>query len=300
MITLSTNKGLIKVDDWENIESRPGFSTNLNPKDHELQAIIGRYVSGDKKRCGLSDCHSPHSKGYIVSTKDGKETNIGKDCGQKYFGVDFDVQAAQFDRDITQQDNRELLWNFSFTLEELEKKLSEMRRGANGADWVHKNSQALVVPGGKVPSSVIREITKLVKARSSSLYRVVQATEQEVEDLEAIRGIKVERPHYTEELLGDVYGLFALYPENNLRDNLVFGIEERIKGFKAEAIDQMSYERLTFWKKWVSSIEGTLDNAANTIAAGLVLLTATNLSPLLKIIDNGTDRIAFREFINSL
>jgi hypothetical protein len=55
MITISTDKGLVKVDAWEDILSRAGFTTELDPAKHELNTIIGRYIFGDKVRCGLSN-----------------------------------------------------------------------------------------------------------------------------------------------------------------------------------------------------------------------------------------------------
>lgn len=78
MITLNTDKGLIRIEAWEDVESRPGFVKNLDPTKHELASIIGRYILKEPIRCGLSNCHTPHAKGYIVTTKEGHETNIGK------------------------------------------------------------------------------------------------------------------------------------------------------------------------------------------------------------------------------
>jgi hypothetical protein len=133
MITLNSDRGLVRVEDWEDICTRPGFTGNLNPAKHQLASIIGRYVFGFVIRCGLSNCHTPHTRGYIVTTKDGLETNIGKDCGKVYFGVDFEEQARQFDRDMTDQENRELLWNFTFKIDEFDERVRALRAGARGA-----------------------------------------------------------------------------------------------------------------------------------------------------------------------
>lgn len=138
MITLNSEQGLISVENWEDIESRPGFITNLNPSDHQLESIIGRYLFKEKIRCGLSNCHTPHAKGYIVTTKDGQSTNIGKDCGKKYFGVDFEYLSKKFDRDITEKENRNYLFSFSFQIEEVERTISDLRKKERGADWVYK------------------------------------------------------------------------------------------------------------------------------------------------------------------
>lgn len=302
MITISTIKGLVKVENWEDIKSRAGFSESLNPDDHELHAILGRYVFGDKVRCGLSNCRTPHTKGYIVATKDGRETNIGKDCGKNYFGVDFEILAKQFDRDITEQDNRELLWNFNFQLEELEAKITAMRSGNRGADWVHKHSQALINPGARMPLEVVRIMSTFAKTKSNVLHAQREATEQEIEDLEVIQRKKIERPFYLDEPIAEIRGIEALYPENDLRKLLIIDLEENIKAFKSLNIDNMTFEKLSYWKKWAVSVDGILEAATTAVIAGRALLELKNLSPILKIngLEKDPERVVFRAFLDSI
>ncbi|MFC6523078.1 hypothetical protein ACFQAT_28340 [Undibacterium arcticum] len=178
MITINTNKSVVRLDGWDDLIGRAGFSTNLDPAEHDLDAIIGRYNIGERVRCGLSNCHTLHAKGYLVSTKSGRETNIGKDCGKAYFGVDFENLAKQFERMSTEQDNRELLSNFSFNVEELDTKIRTLRHGQRGADWVNKHSRCLIDPNSRVPVEVVRAVTKLVKANAneflSSVRRLIE------------------------------------------------------------------------------------------------------------------------------
>ena len=94
MIVLNTGKELVRLESWADIEGRPGYSDNLDPSQHKLSAILGQYAFSAQIRCGLSNCHTPHHRGYLVVTQSGRETNIGKDCGKTYFGVDFEALAA--------------------------------------------------------------------------------------------------------------------------------------------------------------------------------------------------------------
>lgn len=144
MITINTEKQLVRIDSWEQVLERPGFNDNLDPTKHELKAIIGRYAFKDKFRCGLSNCHTPHNRGYLVVTKDGLETNLGKDCGRNHFGVDFNDMSRQFERDMTEKENRETLWSFQFKLDEHFQAIDDLRRADRGADWVHKKSRPLL------------------------------------------------------------------------------------------------------------------------------------------------------------
>lgn len=298
MITISTNKGLTKIEDWDDIISRPGFAASLNPAEHKLDSVIGRYSFADQIRCGLSNCHKPHNKGYIVATVLGIETNIGKDCGKTYFGIDFELMSKQFDRDITEQENRELLWSFSHQVGELETNISRIRGGGRGADWVYKHSQSLV--NTKVPQEISKTMSGLAKSRSNVLYTERLATEQEVEDIETLQQKKLERPHYLQKPSAELAGIEALYPENDLRALLIINLEQNIKIFKTFDIDQLTYEQLVYWKKWTATVAGILEKAALAVEAGRLLLTPKNLSPLLEILKTGVLREQFRSFMDSI
>jgi hypothetical protein len=107
VITISTNKGLVKISTWEDVLHRAHFTSDLNPEEHELDTILGKYVFQDKVRCGLSNCHTLHGRGYLVTTKTGRETNIGKDCGKNYFGLEFEEAAKRFEADFAAHENRD-------------------------------------------------------------------------------------------------------------------------------------------------------------------------------------------------
>jgi hypothetical protein len=301
MITLNTDKGLVKVDGWDDVIGRPGFRGDLDPKKHELGSIIGRYLFGDKVRCGLSDCHTLHTRGYLVTTKDGLETNIGKDCGSKYFGVDFDEQAKRFERDLEEKDFREHLWTVRFGLDELEQRIEALRGGDFGAQWVHKNVTALRNPA-KVSVIVTRTFDQMVKQQSGRLTVSRQATEQEVAQLEAMRGKGLPRPHYIDEVAGDIRGIEAMYAENDLRELLTVQLEENIKEFKDVHIDTLQHKDLSRWNRWTQTIERTLDAARDSVALGRILLTQQNLTPLLRRFDppNPQEEERFERFLATL
>ncbi|MEM5300032.1 hypothetical protein VSR82_38040 [Burkholderia sp. JPY481] len=129
MITLNGDKELIRVGSWEDIQARPDFDGQLDPAAHELAAIIGSYVFPDYIACGLSNCRTKHGRGYLVATKDARVTNIGKDCGARYFGVDFEDMSWQFDKDIAAKENRERLWSFAFRIDTVSVTLLESAKG---------------------------------------------------------------------------------------------------------------------------------------------------------------------------
>lgn len=300
MITLNTAKELVKVETWAEIEARPGFTTDLDPKAHTLDAIIGRYVFGDRIRCGLSNCHTLHAKGYIVVTKDGHETNIGKDCGQTYFGVDFETLSRKFDRDITEKENRDKLWSFSFRLDELKKQIDDLLSQDNGAKWIYTHTQPLLEIDKGCPTVVVRQIGAMIKARQSLLTMDREVPTQEIDNLEAIQGRQIQRPQYIQESIAEIAGLDALYQENDLRDLLVFELKEKIKTFEEENIDTLGYEPLRKWAKWIGTIDPTINKALASIASGRRLLSTENLEPFACIIHDPKELVQFRKYLKSL
>lgn len=299
MITLNSDKGLVKVEGWEEIQSLPGFISDLNPAEHKLESIIGRYAFKDKINCGLSNCHRPHGKGYIVKTQPGLLTNIGKDCGKTHFGVDFETLSRKFDRDVTEAQNRDLLWSFSLQIDDLEAKVADIRHRTHGADWINKKLSQLQTPGSS-PEEVRRKLSDMVKARSGSLSCPREATDSEIETREATQGRKIPRPYFIDEHVANIAGIEALYPENNLRGLLVLGLEENIKAFKEKEIDSLTYEDLRRWTKWVSSVEATLEKAAKALAHGNAFLSPANLEPFLKVLSKREEISLFRSYLREL
>lgn len=288
MIVLNNQRELVRVESWSDITERPGFSGDLDPGKHTLDSIIGRYAFAEKVPCGLSNCHTPHNRGYIVVTKDGQETNIGKDCGKTYFGVDFETLSNKFDRDMTEKENREKLWAFFFRMEEVAALVKALRDDAHGADWVFKQTEALQNIQ-KVPTKVVRRLAAMVKSRDPRLVRDREATEAEAAQLEASQGRRLPRPQYVTEQFGELAGLEAFYPENNLRKLLIDDVSEELKALAATDIDSLSYEKLAKWSRWLGSLDATLERAAAAIRAGRALLTQANLAPVAEAVELNTE-----------
>lgn len=300
MIVLNEEKELVRVENWKEITERPGFSNNLDPNAHELRQIIGQYAFPDMIPCGLSNCHTLHSRGYLVVTRSGQETNIGKDCGKNYFGVEFVDMAARFDRDMRDKEARERLWSFTFKLDELKGTIKALREGDRGADWVHRTSRPLIDPGKQVPIVAIRQIAAMLKTGSSALHIDREATSQEYEMEEARLGRLVKRPLVVSDKIADILGIAALDQANDLRQILILDLEANIKSFEPLSIDTMSSKDLLKWSKWTSTVDQRLETARRSLAVGHVLLKRTNLEPLTKIIEEEEERKSFTKYLNSL
>ncbi|MFM4831267.1 hypothetical protein [Aeromonas media] len=298
MITLNSERGFVKVENWEDIETLPGFTTNLDPKEHELNQIIGRYIFKDYIKCGLSNCHTPHGKGYIVSTKSGPITNIGHNCGKNHFDVEFDQLSKAFERDIALHTYRENIGSTLIVLDLYKEKISSIRSGTQGADALYRKSRLLAKGTSGCPEEATSIISKMIRGRDPVISIEREASKKEVDDLEVIQGKKLPRPYYIQEKVGELSGLSFLFEENCLRSILVLDLEEGFKGLSKLDVDNGSFKELKRWSAWCYDIERKIENIEGLIEVGLKLFQKNNLLKISEAIPDKEKQDEYIRFIN--
>lgn len=298
MITLNSERGFVKVENWEDIETLPGFTTNLDPKEHELNQIIGRYIFKDYIKCGLSNCHTPHGKGYIVSTKSGPITNIGHNCGKNHFDVEFDQLSKAFEKDIALHTYRENIGSTLIVLDLYKEKISSIRSGTQGADVLYRKSRLLAKGTSGCPEEATSIISKMIRGRDPVISIEREASKKEIDDLEVIQGKKLPRPYYIQEKVGELSGLSFLFDENCLRSILVLDLEEGFKGLSKLDVDNGSFKELKRWSAWCSDIERKIENIEGLIEVGLKLFQKNNLLKISEAIPDKEKQDEYIRFIN--
>ena len=183
MIQLNVSgRGFVRIDSWDDIESIAGFTTNLDAsKNERLREVIGVYDLGVKIRCGLSNCHTLHNKGYIVETESGAVTNIGNVCGKRIFDVDFKQKKRVFDRDLADSNNREKISAFKSQLEGYFSRLSNLLEGDFGANVLERKLRAFKGSSYKLPRAVHQFLSQALRTKDFSIYKERIATPAEVE-----------------------------------------------------------------------------------------------------------------------
>jgi hypothetical protein len=86
-----------KIADYE---ARTAFVGPIYVEPGNLDKIVGKIElpakpEHDWAHCGLNNCNTAHRFGYVIRTKDGLETNCGRDCGAREFGVLFEEVVAR-------------------------------------------------------------------------------------------------------------------------------------------------------------------------------------------------------------
>lgn len=300
MITLNSERGLVRIETFDEVPDIPGFTVDVDPKEVKLETIIGNYTEAVFVRCGLSSCHTKHGKGYLVALADGRVTNIGKDCGKTHFDVEFESMRLNFDRDIVNKERRENLMSFQSQIPAIREVVEEIRSESNGADWVQKNIQALTIPGRSVPESIVEVVRKVQRTRNPTVAKQRIATKAEKEQAEVAERRKIEGPYYVDEPVGTLEGIGALYPENDIRELLILGIEKVLNEIEPLDVDSLASPKLRGYINVATGVDEQLSRAKASVNAGRVLLRAENLKVLAEFAEGSNEYREFEKFLKSL
>lgn len=289
MITIKRDKEWVKVESWADVEGLPGYVPELDPKAVELDAVFGWYHEPELHVCGLSNCHTRHYRGYLVSTKDGQVTNIGHECGATQFGVEFETMSRQLDRDWQSQERREAVRAALARVPEWQARCAELLHGERGASWLDKEHRVLSHAASGLPAALARVVRDLIRSGDETLVRVRVATERE---REIARETGQRVPQEVREEVGELAGVAVLGRIEELRELLPRNLEPGLATLAALDVEQASDSELRHWAKWVSEVEGELRRAADIVDAGRVFFTKDNVSQLAELATTGSDEKA--------
>ncbi len=300
MITLNTDRGLQRIENFNEVHEIPGFVIDIDPKSVKLEKIIGNYTESVFVRCGLSSCHRKHGKGYLVSLADGRITNIGKDCGKTHFDVDFESMRRNFDRDIQNKERRENLKAFQHQIPAFRNIVSELLTEEAGANWINRKIQDLTNPGKGIPDSIVEVVRKVRLTREPTLSKPRFATKEEKEQVEVAEGRKIEGPYYIDEPVGTLDGIAVLYPENDLRELLVLGLQKLLCEIEELDVDSLSSPQLRANITQATGADAQLSRSRSAVNAGRLFLRSDNLRLLLEFAEDQNDQWQFEKFLKSL
>lgn len=306
MIALNTVKGIIEISSWHDIVERPHFRSNINPTNVDLKEIIGSYQFPEDVPCGLTTCHQPHKRGYIVVTKEGYETNIGKDCGKNYFSVDFVEMKTRFDRDVKISLQRDNIRKAKETAPQLLEHVEGLRKQPRGADWIYSRIEKLR-NRGVIGEAAANEIRKMLKERRRELLSSRLATKEERErDFSMNPSLEDKyrgQPYYVTIVTGSINHLEAMSKDNDLKELLIRGVTQTLRQLIDCDVDNLKPRELAQLSKDASNIQAKINMAQEIIPLAQKLLTASNLEPLaFWVEEHHGERAAapFKRFIEQL
>jgi hypothetical protein len=296
VLNLDPDQPLVRVESAQDIISLPGFEPRIDPKTdgHRLHAVIGAYHLDEEVHCGLP-CNQPHRRGYVVRTDKGAVIMLGKDCGNRHFGVDFRVMQSQYVRLVADKTRRETIERGIAQLPLLRERVQAIRDA--GATRLFQLCSAI---HRETPPSVATALRDMLSTGRTVLV-VQRAPTAEERDLYQAQHGAAPGPGYTVGVeVGRIEGLAALTPELDLRRLLTNGIEETMRQLERANLDAISTPARNRLAKAVNQIEDQFSRIDAAMAELRRLFTRQNLEPFVHAAHTPQDRRQFRSFLDTL
>ncbi|MFW3164010.1 hypothetical protein WBQ28_05715 [Pseudomonas syringae pv. syringae] len=271
--------------DIESIVSRPGFKAPLyfvpSHEDRNFGKIIAPYhLKGKMIKCGIADCGKPHLHGYSITTSDGLETNIGKDCGTKHFKANFSAEMKRHDELY----NRRLKVNRIVKLKESAPELLERILLAQ-SDYLFLKSLRHRLRGA-LSSADSQRIERKLKTRDPAIYKYVDRTAAEKEAYfeanPSSRKTGMVPPHQIK--TGEILGFAFL--DANYRDEEAFNLIAPLR-----AIINATNKEIALWRSgminkshsWIGGSEKHISRVEDLIKSGNEFFSHENILKLASV-----------------
>lgn len=294
MITISVERGLVRLSSWDEVYETPGFVKALDPKSTALKEIIGVYSFSSRQPCGLKSCKQPHSNGYLVTTTDGQVTNLGSVCGKSAFSVVFSSLQKVFDRDFRAKERRERLQTVKNRLPTLITRLSGLRDSARPA------SRAVIsLRGTSVPQPVAETVKRMMRTGDGSINTNRKGTKREREIALMSGTARPDMPYYVTETVGRLSNVAALQSYEVIRRDLL-ELEPALSRLTEVDVSTLSERESRSLDKITAGLDARLDQMEQVVGSLRSFTTRENLAQLAAILDLPADRKLFSVFLASL
>ena len=285
-----SKKHFVRITTWDDIFKLSGYTDSIDPKREKLKQVITKYELPNKGRCGLSNCRTPHNIGCIVETESGRLTNLGNDCGKKYFGDNFTSLSNKLSKEIDYFNKVENIKLAKSNITENYRKLSEIEADWKKIESVYRNMKSEGL------ECLYNKLEQMRHSKSSSISIQRRATKSEIEFEEVRTGKTVQSPFYISENLGNLKGLSYLVDRIKIKDMIQNNkiILENLENFDEENIAFKDLNKMT---KDNERLKDSIYEAHSIIREGFKLFEADNMRQFTPLISSKRHR-KLRRFLN--
>ena len=290
MNTSVSKKHILRIKTWDDIYEMSGYTDSLDPKKEKLKQVINKYELPNKGRCGLSNCRTPHNIGCIVETESGRLTNLGNDCGKKYFGENFTSLSNKLSKEIDYSNKIENIKLAKLNIAENYRKLNEIE-----ADWKKIESVYRAIKSEGL-DGLYDKLEQMKHSKSSIIAIQRRATKSEIELEEVRTGKDVQNPFYISDNLGDLKGLNYLTDRNKIKAIILNNkiTLDRLNDFDE---DKTTLKELSKMIKENEKLNDSVREAHCIITDGFKLFSADNMRQFTPLISSKRHR-KLRRFLN--
>ncbi|WP_374607277.1 hypothetical protein [Thermomonas sp.] len=296
MITITVERGLVRLKSWEDLYETPGFTRDLDPKTVHLKEIIGVYAFDSRQPCGLKSCRQPHSNGYLVTTTAGQVTNLGSVCGKNNFSVTFTNLQKAFDRDFRAKERRERLEVLKSRLPDVITRIDTIKARAG---QFYTPIRHLGGDSGSMPRVVVDAIRGMRRSGDGAISRTRKATKQEQELALETGNARPGTPYYLTETAGRLSGVGAISASSALRTTFQ-ELEPALRKLQSQDVESLSDKDARHLDKVTGGLDSRIEQLQQTVDLLGTFASRENLSQLESLIESASDRKLFSIFLESL
>ncbi|VEA68504.1 Uncharacterised protein [Serratia rubidaea] len=295
---------LIKLDDWEQVYSRPNFIKDLDLKDKKLKALIGYYKNEPPRKCGISNCHRTHNKGAIVITEDNCEASIGHICGSKKFEEKFETLIKQLEKEVDAEIYKEAVASRKSRIFDYWNQAAALTVGADGilklAEKISQLKDPLVV--GRFASMELMNMAANQRTKVTMPVWVEKSkselTEEEIKSGE--KKYKLE-----DSVIGQIKNTEVLLSSNDMKKLYHEEIEHVLTALQDLDLEKAKLKQINNIGRRVAVIDARIARANTLKALAIDFLTHKNLYPLYEKMHpmdtvSRKDLELYEAFINAL
>lgn len=265
---------------WDDIYNRAKYADDIDSTKTQLLDVIAPYRGLQPARpCGLTNCHTPHNNGYLIVTADGRETNIGDDCGKKHF-PEFAAQTRKINRILREQRLRNIVIEAQARIPEVQVEIADLRTGVYGAEWVTRCLANLKRVVAGVDGQLWLDLKRRANNGDATVEEVRQRSKDEIQELVAAGLGRPDELRFETKPVGRIGGLDLLSNRLDLHKNLVKGAEKSVAGIKAFDAKRTGGKTLQAASKQVGDLDAHLVLVREALAAARLFFTDANLALL--------------------
>lgn len=276
--SVDDNREIPVIERWEDMYRRPKFSNDIDGSKDSLQSVLAPYLLSPLQPCGLSNCRTPNGRGYLIRATDGRETNIGVNCGKKHFPE----QRAEFlriDRIVRERDIRARAAAARLDAERVLDRVDEMRKQPMGADWVCRCIAGLKRTVIKVdPQAWVALVRRANTGRAE--VTVAKRSGKRTNEIRVDRKGQtrtVRQENYVDVSVGAFTGLGVLSSGSDLRELLIKRVDRVARALLDCDPDRDGYKPLSKLLQEYGDFDSTFERAQWAIDAGREFFTSANL-----------------------
>jgi hypothetical protein len=281
-MTALSPKRLIQFETFEQIKSRSAFKEVVNTKEVTPQLAVGVYKFPEdaKQPCGLSDCRTPHSKGFLVVMNTGDETLVGSYCGAKKMGLLFQEILNRGRAEDRLARDLEIVNLAIDTQQSLLERIQDLLDREFGGKWLGKR---LARARSVMPPEALHTLGRMARRSEPELFTLRRLTEKEVEIRQQTGAIPrgESGPFFDSAIVGRVSGLPIW--ANDLRALLIDELQSGVMRLSKMPLIEKSPAQTSRDAKWIRSIPAKFAEAESILADGVAFFAPENLRLLTNL-----------------